>query len=278
MKNFQKIQILSSVIPFWSTVFVAICSMVELKKNKASPKIWAYYILTFLASGSIVLLVNKFIMSGQHLLLNVLVTGLILAITNIIFVNLQCMSAKTEQPKTRGNTQTYRIIFVVAGVLALIGCIVVLVIYFQPTSHIEDINGADNTELAVIAQDEILSSQDVYTAFSLHTGYDGAKTHVVGKMKDYDYEECSLSCKKLSGTYTLQATKTDANQLTLDITSQLDEGNMEIVIIVDGELYTSLPVNQEYSITLIDIAGKTILVKIAAESAKMEAYVKRTPF
>ena len=53
---------------------------------------------------------------------------------------------------------------------------------------------------------------------------------------------------------------------------------MEIVIVVDDQFYASVPVNQESSITLNDIAGKTVLVKIAAESAKMEAYVKRTPF
>lgn len=144
--------------------------------------------------------------------------------------------------------------------------------------HIPDVNSDADTALAVIEPFQIVSSKDDYAAFSKTERYCVPTTNVDGELKKNDYQECALISPKISGIKTLQATKTDCNQLTLDVTSRLEEGNMEIVIVVDDQFYASVPVNQEYSITLNDIAGKTVLVKIAAESAKMEAYVKRTPF
>ena len=65
MTKFQKIQRISSIIPFWSTIFVAIFTMIKLKRQKASKKLWAYFILTFFVSGSIVYLLNTVIMTGD---------------------------------------------------------------------------------------------------------------------------------------------------------------------------------------------------------------------
>jgi hypothetical protein len=59
------------------------------------------------------------------------------------------------------------------------------------------------------------------------------------------------------------------------VSSQLEEGNLEIIIVVDGEYYAHVPINQTSSVALSDIAGKTVLVKMAAESAKVSVVVKR---
>lgn len=273
MTKFQKIQKVSSIIPFWSTVFVAIITMYELRRRAAPKKIWFYFILTFFLSGVVVFLLNTVIMTGQHPLLNVIASGLVLAVANILFVDFQVMSVQTQQPKVK---ITSRIGFVVCSMAVVIACLAMLLFtLLSPAVDIEDINGSENSNLAVIDANEILSTSNHYSAFSSYTSQKGSCTDVTGKLRDYDYQECLFRCQKISGIMTLQATKTMCNQLTLEVCSELEEGNMEIVIMVDGEYYTHIPINQNSSIELSDIAGKTIVVKIAAESAKLSVSVKR---
>ena len=273
MTKFQKIQKFSSIIPFWSTIFVAIVTMFELKRRMASRKIWFYFIFTFFLSGIAVYLLNTVIMTGQHPLLNVIASGLILAAANVLFVDFQVMSVQAQQPKS---TQASPMGIVVCCIVAVIvGIVGLLVAVLSPDVDIEDTNGSVNTNLAVIDTNEILTSSDHYSAFSSYLSQKGSGTNVTGKLKDYDYQECVFRCQKISGIMTLQTTKTMCKQITLDFSSQLKEGNMEIVIIVDGEYYDHIPINENYSIVLSDIAGKTIVVKMAAESAKLSISVKR---
>lgn len=279
MVKFKNIQRLSSVIPVWSTVIIAIITMIKLRQNNASKRLWFYFIITFFVSGIVAGVVNAFVMSGQHLILNILVTGLILAIANLIFVDLQCLCEKESTTAKGTGIGAKLLVGLIGGFLFVVVCISFFCFYFKPTPHIEDTNGPENTNLVTMAHDDIAISQDHYTAFKIHTSNDGSNTNVSERLyKEDDYEECKLKCEKISGIYTLQATKTNCNQLMLEFISQLEKGNMEIVIVVDDQFYASIPVNQEYLITLNDIAGKTVLVKIAAESAKMDAYVKRVPF
>ena len=84
-----------------------------------------------------------------------------------------------------------------------------------------------------------------------------------------------FSCKKISGVKTLHATKSPYDTLTLKFSSQLDAGNLEIVIIVDGEYYCHVPVNQISTVELTNIGNKTVVVKAAAESASLKISVQR---
>lgn len=273
MTRFQKIQKISSIIPFLSTVFVAFVTMFELKRRMASKKIWFYFILTFCLSGIAVYLLNTVIMTGEHPLLNVIATGLVLAVANILFVDYQVMSTQTQQPKAKSNYQTGIVICCVATVV--ISIVVLFIILLSPSMDIEDVNGNEKTNLAVIEADEIISGSDHFSAFSSYTSQSGSRTNVTGNLKNYDYQECAFKCQKISGIMTLQVTKTTCEQLTLEISSELEEGNMEIVIIIDGEYYAYVPVNQNSTIKLSDIAGKTVIVRMAAESAKLSVSVKR---
>ena len=56
----------------------------------------------------------------------------------------------------------------------------------------------------------------------------------------------------------------------------MEAGNAEIVILIDGEYYCSVDVNQSKTVTLQDISNKEILVKLAGEDAKIKIDVKRT--
>ena len=274
MTRFHKFQKISSIVPFWSTLLILVITMVELKRRAASKKLWGCFILIFFVIGAAVFLVNNVIMTGQHWILNVIVSWLICTIANILFVDLQIKSAQGSQTTAKSSKKAYVIAGgVIAGVLAVSALLFVL---FSPSVDIEDINGAADTSLAAIQLNDIVSSSDHYSAFSSYTSYKGASTTVTGTMKDRDYQECAFSCQKISGIMTVQATKTKSDTLTLDVFSQVESGNMEIVVIVDGQYYDHIPVNQSSSIVLSNVADKLVVVKIGAESAKMKVTVKRT--
>lgn len=275
MTKFQKIQRISSIIPVWSTFFIAIVTMVELKRRKASAKLWIYFILTFFLSGIVVYLVNTFIMTGQHIALNVIVSGLILAVANILFVNFQVMGAQPQYSKEETKIKNEKVIYLITAGVVIVGVTVLLSALLAPSVDIEDSNGRENTSLAVIDTNEILSSTNNFSAFNSNTSQRGEHSGVVGKLKKHDYDEVTFRCEKISGIKTLQVTKAVSNKMTLEIDSQLDAGNMEIVIIVDGEYYDSVAANKVSSVVLTGIINKTVIVKMAAESAKMNISIKR---
>ena len=152
---------------------------------------------------------------------------------------------------------------------------VLLLTLFSPSADIEDANGSNNTDLAVIGMNEILSDVDEYSSYLNRATQKGLQTNISGRLSKYDYQECSFACKKISGIKTLQATKVTQEQLTLEFSSQLDAGNLEIVIIVNGEYHSNVPINQYVSVVLTEMAGKTVIVKLAAESATLNVSVKR---
>lgn len=279
MSKFQKWQKFSSIIPVISTGFVAIVTMAVLKRNKVSAKLWLYAILTLGLSTFAVFVLNVAVMSGENPLLNLLVSGLIYAIANIFLVDIQVISTKTESTKEKhkkpkdANTKW---VVICCAIVCAVGLGVMMVLLFFPSIDIEDINGEQDTSLAVITRDELLTLENHYSAFYNFSKQEGEQTKVTGTLRNCDYEECSYSTKKISGVMTLQSTKTEAEQLTLDISSRLEKGNIRIVILVDGDYYTDVPINQTAKVTLTDISEKTVALKFGAESAALQISVKRT--
>ena len=82
--------------------------------------------------------------------------------------------------------------------------------------------------------------------------------------------------KSFSGVGNLQVTITEHNVLMLDIESTVTSGNYAIIILIDGELYSEVPINQSTQITLTDIANKTVIVRMAGESAEYRTVVTRS--
>ena len=276
MTKFQKIQKISSIIPFWSTVFVALITMYELKKRNASAKMWLYFVLTYFLSGIFVYVLNTVIMTGQHPFLNVLASGLILAAANILFVDLQVLSVQQQHHRDYTTKKKRIVIYIVTVVAAVASIIVLLVLLLEPSVDIGDINGSEDTSLAVIKIEEILSTDEHFSAFGSYMSKNGANTEVTGFLKNYDHDEIIFRCQKISGIKTLHATKTMCDQLSLEIDSQLEIGNMEIIIMIEGEYYDHIAVDQASSIILTGISGKTVTVKIAAESAKVNIAINRS--
>ena len=160
--------------------------------------------------------------------------------------------------------------------IPVIVAIFVLVICLLPNIEYADTNGPDNFALNTITREDILKSSSQHSAFKSsvrHSGYSSKIFDVA--LEDCDYDNVSYSYGRMDGIAILQATKVSSNTLTLNINSVVEEGNAEIVILIDGEYYSSVDVNQNKVVTLQGVANKTVIVKLAAESAKMKVDVSR---
>ena len=273
MTKFQKIQKLSSIIPVFSTVFVAFVTMFELKKQKASMKRWLCFILAFFGFGILAYLLNAVIMTGEHPILNLIASALILACANHVMVELQIQRVKNTETVPKKKIDTEMLIICIASGVAFV---IVMILLFTPSVQFDDVNGEGDTSLAILETSEIIRDDNNYSALGSSTSYRGEKTNVRGTMKDYDYGEVSYRCKKLSGIMTLQVTKAECDSVTLEIDSTLEKGNLQIAVIVDGQLYELLEANKAKTVVLTDVAQKTICVKAAAESAQAKISVKRS--
>lgn len=272
--TFQKIQLYSSVIPYFSTLFVLIATVVELKNKKTS---WIGWICLFL-----IIAIALFIYSAVSAVLsydefpveNTVAALIIFTVANTALVFLQLFSHNQAVIKKHHNYVTIAIIAVCTMFLVTAVVIIINKTISAP-SHIEDINGSDN-HLAIITMEEISTHRDVGTATMGGEGGYGNKSLVDGEYEIYDFENYSLKWKKLSGVFTLQATKVETDTLTLSVESVLTSGNAEILIFIDDQYYKHLPVGQDLQIVLESISGKTVIVKLAAESAEIELSISRT--
>ncbi len=161
-------------------------------------------------------------------------------------------------------------------VVVIVAILIAVVISLTSESDFVDTNGLENFALTEITRDEILSKDNNYRAVTGSAKSSGKHTNIIGtKLRDVDYDYISKSFGKIHGVVILQATKISGNTLTLNINSSVESGNAEIVIIIDGEYYCSVDVNQDKSIVLQNISNKEVIVKLAGEEAKMKIDVTR---
>lgn len=98
MTRFQKIQKWSGVIPFVSTIFVAIATIVELKRTKAPRQVWRYFWIYAVSSVLVAYgMVRQYGLEQETPVVGILLAWLTLAVTNILFVECQL---KRMQQKT----------------------------------------------------------------------------------------------------------------------------------------------------------------------------------
>jgi len=279
MTKFQKIQMCSSVLPVFSSVFVYLVTMVELSRVKAGIGLWVRFLLNVIISAFAVFVLNAWVMTGEHLILNVIATGLILVLSNYYCIKIQSMCNETQSAERKGRIPVmyYAIAAGLVAAVCFIGIMVVVVVLLLPDKNkTPDTNGEENTSLAVITTDEILETTEAYSANFIRYGYSGSSTQIQDEdLEEFDHDKSSFSCKNMSGINTLQATRTMQDTLDLTIDASVEKGNLEIVILIDGDLYERLEANQAHNITLENIAGKTIVVRFAAESADLSVSVVR---
>ncbi len=250
------------------------------KHNKGSFLEWLKFSLIFFGGFVGSYLWASYVMLGQNPVLSIISEGLILFIANLLFVAQQnkCEQNPVEEsdPK-RAKMSTFVVVFAIPLVLAmiLVGMKISQMLSLHSDYTIADTNGAESS-LAVITEDEIINSSRKLTMLAFSENFEGAQTNVTGDLADYDYDTSSFAASAISGIRTMQATLTDRDTLTLTVSSSIEEGNMEIFILIDGEIHSKIPINDEISVTLDDIGGKTVVVRFGAESAKADVTVTRS--
>ena len=161
-------------------------------------------------------------------------------------------------------------------VVVIVAILIAVIISLTSESDFIDTNGPENFALTEITREDILSKDNNYRSSVGSASHSGHHTNIIGtRLRDCDYDYISKSFGKIHGVVILQATKISGNTLTLNISSSIESGNAEIVIIVDGEYYCSVDVNQHQSITLQNVSNKEVIVKLAGEEAKMKIDVTR---
>lgn len=157
-----------------------------------------------------------------------------------------------------------------AAAVALIITISVLV----SGERYEDINGAD-TSLAVITLEDILAGKSGSSAFMVQMRKSGAGSGVGGILDDVDVQSISYSCKEFNGIQTIHATMPESDRLKLFISAKVLSGNLEVIVMVDGEYYCHVSKGMPQQVELEDVAGKLVEVRIAGESAEIALAVRR---
>ena len=161
-------------------------------------------------------------------------------------------------------------------VAVILAILIAVIISLTSESDFIDTNGPENFALTEITRDDILIKDNNYRSSMVSEKHSGYHTNIIGtRLRDVDYDYISRSFGKIHGVIILQATKISGNTLTLNISSSMEAGNAEIVIIIDGEYYCSVDVNESQTVTLQDVSNKEIIVKLAAEDAKMKIDVTR---
>lgn len=311
MSKFQKTQKWLSFIPYYSTLFIAIVTYVVMTKNKAKFKQWVKYSIICVLSVIAVYILNEYLMTGEHIVLNVIASGALLFLTNSFLIELQmkCLnSVKTTDAEEKVNdenvsqnkTEGYKsnkpgsfsdfckkhkiALIITSCILAtvlifglIIGLIVAKLVKSYNEDVIKDINGVSDYSLAVITQDKIDSIEyEKYFSFMSGYSFNGERSDIEDKrLREVDHTESSASAKSFNGVKMLNATKTESNVIEYEITSSVESGNFAIMIYIDDVYYSNVNINTTEKITLENISGKTVLIKIIGEDANMRVVAVR---
>ena len=282
----HKMQRIASIVPFYSSFFVLVMSMVELKRRKASIKRWIQFYGLTISVAIILFVLNNFLVPEQMRAVKVIGSVAICTIMNFLLIEIQICAGKectnTESSTTPRNYELKSTIGLVAWLsISLAITIVVVCIAFlkkpHPYQNYTDTNGEDNASLALITQEDLLSGgMGIYGKHSSGGVGFGNQTHVDFEWADKDYDRIPQYWGFMTGVQTLQATKIDAGKLIIKVDSTLTAGNAEIIILVDGEYYCHIPVNESTTILLEDVAQKNVLVRMGCEAAEIDITVERT--
>ena len=178
--------------------------------------------------------------------------------------------------KSNVRKESVMILCVVAFILIFALWRVLSTVLYHQNNSIADTNGSANFSLNTLTQEDILSERYGYTMYASSTRGEGNSTNVGYEWEEEDRDLRSMSAKSFSGVTVLQSTKVNTDTLMLDINSTVDSGNFRIVITVDGVFYDDVEINQNVRVELNNIQNKTILIKLAGESAAFQASVTRS--
>ena len=175
----------------------------------------------------------------------------------------------------KGHRKTWSILLAFA---LLVTCVlaIVFVVPLLKSQHIPDQNGPDHYELAVLTQEDILSETQSHVSSGSRFFKSGKSTNLQGKMSEVDWDNIEFSVRRFSGVKTIHATKSTGSTLKLMIQSELQSGNAELVVIVDGAYYCTVGANTTEYVVIRQALGKQVEVRLAGESAEIEVKIQRS--
>lgn len=280
MKKVQKLQFFLAVIPYISTPVILVLSIISLKRNQASFKKWVYFYLILFSSVFGIGAIHEIMANREQAFVKFIVTALILTTVNILLIILQVTSSSPNKVPAKEQTSPaarpfpWKVLTIVISVVIL-AFISFFVLLKQMPDLFVDSNGAEDTSLTTITLEELLSPNQTGSHWSVSTGESGDQTNVTGILRANDYDRTHISCRRTDGVSVLQATNIDSDALTLNIDSTVTRGNLEIIIMIEDEYYCYVPVNSVQCISLNNVSGKTVLVKMGAEGAEIDITVTR---
>ena len=127
--------------------------------------------------------------------------------------------------------------------LSIVLMILVMSLFFAGCNAIEDLNGED-TSLAQITTDELYGLDVSWSASNLktkstvnHPGILPADYYAPqGFTEEMDKDYYQMSCGSASGLSNLVGTRLEAGQsMTIKVNSQIEKGNLEIVLLKRGD-------------------------------------------
>lgn len=260
------------IIPFISTIVILLITLVELIRNKASRGIWFRFNLALFFSIAALGILTGLLASY----LRVVAYILALLVLNKYLINLQLLTTSPKKERSVPVFSSRITIFLIGLIGAVISIVAVYIFLSNDSSSIRDMNGAEDTSLVSISVDEMLLTKGNYSATLVQASNSGQKTQVAKELEEYDSDNITFRCKKIDGVRTLQATKVPYDTVVISIESAIKSGNMEMIVLIDDTYYCHVPTNCMHKLEIKDAIGKTIIVRMAAESAEVEVTISRS--
>lgn len=199
---------------------------------------------------------------------------LIPLIADTFLIKMQDIDVVPSEEETAARKKRRKWIVIFAVVFVVTVVIVVASVLWMSSYHIEDTNG-DDPSLAVVTLDDILLNKAGYVATVFERTRTGGSSGVPSQLQEYDAQSIRYSCKTLSGVMTIHATVAEADKLVLFVTTELTAGNLELVVVVDGEYYCHVPIGKAQRVVVENAIGKLVEVRVGAESARVNVTVTR---
>ncbi len=297
MTKFQRFQLCSSILPLHSIIFVSIVTYIKLRTNKAKNTYWIKYVFTTLLSFLAIIIYNSVVMTGENLFLNYIGSVCLVFPFNYYLINLQgkchtlnevtvvssSESNLNETVATDSKKKKRKSIIIISIVGTAVFCcslLVLVAVCFNAINKrvIEDTNGPDDYSLNTLTVNDVkISEKDSFSSFMSSSSYSGDKTKIKNKnLIAADYDKAIESAQSFSGILTINATLTDQDTVTFSVNSSVESGNFAIFIFIDGNYHSEIEINSKQTITLQNISGKTVCIKIAGEDANMRIELTRS--
>lgn len=278
----KKIQRFLCLIPIISLYGIVIYTYINLARYKASFKRWLLFVAVGVVTAFLLFCVNSHNLQENYPIADIFINHGIGIAGSLMLIELQLVAPydkrnDTPLPKNIKEVIITLIIIFIIGVMSF----TVVPFFFDAIDNynklaIVDTNGADDYSLVKISRDELVNSEECSIFF-----YGELKEGDSSLIDDYYLEECdydklNFDSGKFNGVAVVHATKVDKDTVKLDINVMLEKGNAEVAIIVDGQYYQNVEINQQSEIIIDNAQNKTILIKAAGESADIRIEVNRT--